>query len=127
MIAVDHVELALRDGCQRNFQTDFQMEQIMTTALKKLSVSANAIGNGNGQQHVEQSICERLCDCPYSFYFNKIEWSYENGRLTLYGQVPSYYMKQVLQTLLRGIEDVEQINNEVDVVSVTGLSSVRSP
>jgi hypothetical protein len=40
--------------------------------------------------------------------------------------VPSYYMKQVLQTLLRGIEDVEQINNEVDVVSVTGLSSVRS-
>jgi osmotically-inducible protein OsmY len=104
------------------------MEQIMTTALKNQSFSGNLISDGNGQLHVEleQRIRERISDCPYSFYFNKIEWSFENGRLTLYGQVPSYYMKQVLQTLLRGIEEVEQINNEVDVVSVTGLSSVRS-
>jgi hypothetical protein len=35
-------------------------------------------------------------------------------------------MKQILQTMLRDIEHVERIANQVDVVSSTGLSSERS-
>jgi len=37
-----------------------------------------------------------------------------------------FYLKQVLQELLRGIERVKLITNSVDVVSATGLSSDRS-
>jgi hypothetical protein len=50
----------------------------------------------------------------------------EDDRLVLTGRVASFYLKQVLQTLIRGIESVERIDNRVDVVSSTGLSSSTS-
>jgi hypothetical protein len=37
--------------------------------------------------------------------------------LTLHGRVPSYYLKQVAQTLLVRMEGIKVINNELDVVS----------
>jgi hypothetical protein len=44
----------------------------------------------------------------------------------LHGCVPTFYLKQVLQELLHGIERVTLITNSVDVVSSTGVSSERS-
>ena len=41
----------------------------------------------------------------------------------LKGRLPSFYLKQVLQTLLRDIEGIKLIDNQVDVISSTGLSS----
>ena len=61
----------------------------------------------------------------YRFVFDKITWHYEAGSLTLSGCVPSFYLKQVLQEMMRGIDHVEQVHNDVDVVSSTGLSSER--
>ena len=37
--------------------------------------------------------------------------------------VPTFYLKQILQTWLRKLDSVKQIDNQVDVVSATGLSS----
>jgi len=64
-------------------------------------------------------------DCPYGFYFRDITYEHRNGVLTLRGQLPTFYLKQVLQTWLRDVDGVERIDNQVDVVSSTGLSSVR--
>jgi hypothetical protein len=44
--------------------------------------------------------------------------------LMIHGQVPSFYLKQLLQTVLRDIQCVQRIENYVDVVSSNGLSSV---
>jgi len=74
---------------------------------------------------VNISVKRRIADCCYRFVFNKVTWHYEEGCLTLRGCVPSFYLKQVLQELMRGIEQVDQIQNDVDVVSSTGLSSER--
>ena len=49
-----------------------------------------------------------------------------DGVLTIRGRLPSFYMKQILQTLLRDLDGVKRINNQTDVVSATGLSSVRN-
>jgi len=38
-----------------------------------------------------------------------------DGRLMLEGRLPSYYLKQMLQTLLRDVEGVEQVENQVAV------------
>ncbi len=43
--------------------------------------------------------------------------------LRLRGRVPTYYMKQLLQSRLTDIDGVDWIDNEVDVVSSVGLSS----
>lgn len=45
--------------------------------------------------------------------------------LLVHGQVPSFYLKQVLQTALRDVSGITRIDNRVDVVSSDGLSSVR--
>lgn len=50
---------------------------------------------------------------------------YEDGVLLVRGCVPSFYLKQVLQTLLVNVEGVETIDNQVDVSCPSGLSSVR--
>jgi hypothetical protein len=45
--------------------------------------------------------------------------------LVVRGCVPSFYLKQVLQTVLRTVDGVRSIDNQVDVVACDGLSSVR--
>ena len=72
---------------------------------------------------VDACVQQRLDCCVYRFVFNKVAWHFETGFLTLSGCVPSFYLKQMLQELLRGIEHVERLQNDVDVVSSTGLSS----
>jgi hypothetical protein len=74
---------------------------------------------------VADRVQQRLSACPYSYCFNRIRWRYAQGTLTLEGSVATFHLKQLLQTLLRGVENVERIANDVDVVSSTGLSSER--
>jgi hypothetical protein len=45
--------------------------------------------------------------------------------LIVRGQVPSYYLKQVLQTALKDVDGIRWVDNQVDVVSCNGLSSSR--
>ena len=72
---------------------------------------------------VDDAVRRRIEGCSYRFVFDKITWQYEDEMLTLRGCVPSFHLKQVLQELLRGIEEVQCIANNVDVVSSSGLSS----
>lgn len=64
-----------------------------------------------------------LEDCPYAFYLQCISFQFNNGVLTVRGRVPTFYLKQIIQTRLRDLEGVTQVDNQVDVVSATGLSS----
>lgn len=48
-----------------------------------------------------------------------------DGVLLVRGQVPSFYLKQLLQSALEGVAGVWRLENRVDVVSPDGLSSVR--
>lgn len=73
---------------------------------------------------VEDTVRRRLEDCSYRFVFDKITWQFKDGTLTLDGCVPSFYLKQVLQELLLNIRRIDRIENDVAVVSSTGLSSV---
>jgi hypothetical protein len=84
------------------------------------------VNDENGEaDSVERRARGRLVhDCPYAFCFQNIRMCYHEGMLVLRGRLPSFYLKQVLQTLLRDVEGVDRIDNRVDVVSATGLSSV---
>jgi BON domain len=72
---------------------------------------------------VEEEAGRRLGACRYAFCFRDVSLRSADGVLIIRGRVPSFYLKQVLQTLLRGIDGVDQIDNQVDVVSSSGLSS----
>jgi hypothetical protein len=64
-------------------------------------------------------------NCPYKFYFSNVDFHFNAGVLTLHGRVHSFYLKQVLQTVLGELPMVERIDNFVEVISSVGLSSVR--
>ena len=68
--------------------------------------------------HVNSSVRERLSHCSHCTSFRRIQWHYDTGTLTLQGSVPTFYLKQVLQTVLRDVEHVRRIDNKVDVVCV---------
>ena len=38
-----------------------------------------------------------------------------DGCLVIHGRLPSFYLKQLVQTLLRNLDGVEEIHNRVDV------------
>lgn len=85
-----------------------------------------AAAKASVEQTVALAVQRKLNEYPYAFAFRKIAWRYHQGRLTLHGSVPSFYLKQLLQELLRGVESVNQIENDVDVVSSNGFSSERA-
>jgi hypothetical protein len=64
-------------------------------------------------------------ECPCAFYFKDVRLEYRHGVLTLRGRVPTHALKSMLERILSRVEGVDQIDNQVDVVSSTGLSSVR--
>jgi len=45
--------------------------------------------------------------------------------LTVHGSVPTYYLKQLLRSLLKNVKGIRHIDDQVDVVASSGLSSVR--
>ncbi len=63
--------------------------------------------------------------CPYAYFFRDVTLLYDDGVLILEGQVPTYFLKQVLQEVLGRLPEIARIDNRVDVVRSDGLSSVR--
>ena len=99
-------------------------EQMSTITLERPATGV-ALGDGSQRPSVERSARRLVEKCTYACCFNQVTFSYSQGILTLEGRLPSFYLKQVLQTLLRGLDGVTRIVNRVDVASPTGLSSVR--
>jgi hypothetical protein len=54
----------------------------------------------------------------------KIEQQGKNLRLS--GCLPSFYLKQLVQEAMRHVPGVQNVFNEIDVISAHGVSSVRS-
>lgn len=78
------------------------------------------------EQRVRDAAREYLQEhCSYWWYFSHIEMHFRAGVLTLCGTVPSYYLKQILQTFLTKVDEVQRIDNQVNVISSTGLSSAN--
>ncbi len=45
----------------------------------------------------------------------RLSCEFHDGHLVLSGRVPTYYLKQVAQTLVRQLPQVRQIENRLDV------------
>jgi osmotically-inducible protein OsmY len=57
-----------------------------------------------------------LGKCPY-FSLRGVQCEFDEGVLILRGRVPSFYLKQVAQTLVRGVPGVERVANQLQVAS----------
>lgn len=55
-----------------------------------------------------------LCACGYN-QFRQLEVHCENGRVTLQGRLPTYYLKQVAQVAVQSITGVRDVDNDIKV------------
>ncbi len=57
----------------------------------------------------------------------QFKFACHDGVLVVRGFVPSFYLKQVLQTAIQSLDGVRVIDNQVQVTSSAGLSSEGIP
>lgn len=65
-----------------------------------------------------------LHSSPY-LPLQNLSCDYLDGVLTLRGQVPTFYLKQLAQARLKGLTGVEAINNQIDVVPPGARRTMR--
>jgi hypothetical protein len=95
--------------------------------IQTMSTDERRIGNQAkdafaGIMEVDQCVSERLRHCPYAFYFNRVTWTFGNEILTLRGCVPTLNLKDDLEKRLAGIQHVDEIVDDVDVICADGVS-----
>ena len=61
------------------------------------------------------SQCEALLRASAYLSLRKLSCEYHEGVLTIRGQVPTFYLKQLAQACIQTAVRVEEINNQVDV------------
>jgi hypothetical protein len=81
--------------------------------------------SADNRQQIE-ALARSIIDSHSHFYrrAHRFEFCCRENCLIVRGSVPSFYLKQVLQSALLRLADVCQIDNQVSVVSGFGLSSV---
>lgn len=70
---------------------------------------------------VSRAAESRLRDSSHLF-LRHVKCGYDQGRLQLEGKVPSFYLKQLAQSLVQGVQGVERIDNRLTVVCAHGIS-----
>lgn len=58
----------------------------------------------------------RLADCPYHV-LKSVVCEFQHGVLTLRGQLPTFFHKQLAQEAVGGLAGVRQVVNQIEVAS----------
>ncbi len=64
---------------------------------------------------ISESAAARLRQGPY-LELRQAAISWQKGILALRGHVSSYYLRQIAQTLVQGLDGVEAIDNQLEVL-----------
>jgi hypothetical protein len=92
--------------------------------MQSLDESANDLENC--AQSIEQAALVLLSQhSHFRGRTSNFEFEYREDVLVIRGCVPTFYLKQLVQTALKDVKGVALIDNQVDVVSSDGVSSVR--
>lgn len=77
-----------------------------------------------GRDSTGESVCRHaaviLGESAY-LPLRTLRCNYENGKLTLRGEVPTFYLKQLAQSVIRDIECPNGVINLIEVVSPGAL------
>jgi osmotically-inducible protein OsmY len=68
-----------------------------------------------GPDPISERAHARLRQAPY-LELRHVECIWEENILKLRGHVSSYYLRQIAQTLVQGLDGVEAIDNQLDVL-----------
>lgn len=73
-------------------------------------------GTRTADQKIVDQACQALRTSGYT-QLRHLQVSFEHGRMTLQGQLPTYYLKQVAQSVIQDVAGVREIDNDVKVLT----------
>jgi hypothetical protein len=94
------------------------------TALENTEIPASI---GRDRKIAHRATFHLAQHAHFRYHMDCLEIDCREGKIFVDGRLPSFYLKQVLQTTLRDVPGVRRIDNRVNVVSSTGLSSTCGP
>ena len=77
------------------------------------------------ERRIEESAESRLRRSGY-LALRDISCTCHDGEMTLWGRLPTYYLKQLAQHLVAEIKGVRRIINEIEVLALSGREVVGS-
>ena len=92
------------------------------------SIDQPSIAEEGIQDRAIEEQAHHIIDTSQHFYrrADRFVFEFDDGVLSVWGCVPSFYLKQVLQNTLGLVPGVRAIENHVTVVSGHGISSVSA-
>jgi hypothetical protein len=86
------------------------------SSFRKDEGGIQALGSHAGNHDVVHEAIERLGQyAHFRMYASSLSLDFRAGTLVVTGTLPSFYLKQVLQTILRDLPGVLRIDNRVEV------------
>lgn len=73
-------------------------------------------GNGRCRSHKVQESAEARLRQTSHRSIQQVRCEFSDGVLTLFGQLPSFYQKQLAQEAVVDLEGVQQVLNQIEVV-----------
>lgn len=87
---------------------------------------AAAEHSSGARRDIAEIVSERLAESSY-FVLRNVWCDFHEGVLCLRGKVPSYFLKQMAQTIACQVDGVEECMNRIEVTSPVGLPSPAKP
>ena len=85
------------------------------------SVRAAEMGGGKGQDRVTREVRHELVMLPYYGVFDNLAYRVDGSTVTLLGQVTRPTLKSDAEHVVKGIEDVTRVDNQIQVLPLSPM------
>jgi hyperosmotically inducible protein len=90
-------------------------------AQKKTSADRIADTSGKGQDRVAREVRHELVMLPYYGVFDNLAFRVDGGTVTLLGQVTRPTLKSDAENVVKGIEGVTRVENQIQVLPLSSM------
>lgn len=78
--------------------------------------SQEPVAGQNRQEHLSEEVRGELVTIPQLTIFDHLAFKLDGANVTLMGNVRNAFLKSVAESRVKGIEGVEEVNNEIEVL-----------
>ncbi len=82
---------------------------------------ADRQGGGSGQDRIVREVRHELVMLPYYGVFDNLAYRVDGSTVTLMGQVTRPPLKSDAENVVKGIEGVERVNNQIQVLPLSPM------
>jgi len=88
-----------------------------------MPVAANPAGNTEDYDKTVKKIRKELVTLPYYGVFDNLAFKYEDGTVTLYGQVARPTLRKDAERVVEKVSGVEDVVNRIEVLPLSGFDN----